>query len=209
MGCSFVWEEGFRALVSYKDRIGDCHVPIDHFENGFALGRWVNKQRKRRHLLLENELNRLERLGVDWTYSAKRWEDGFRYLKAYKDRVGDCEVQFNHREGNFSLGRWVCEQRSRKSQLSSEERERLDSLGFDWDVGLSKWERAFIFLEMYKKQRGDCRVPIRFIEDGFKLGRWVEKQRRSKDRLSEGQRRKLDQIGFEWDPRLRAGLPKR
>jgi hypothetical protein len=81
----------------------------------------------------------------------------------------------------------------------------LDAIGFDWDVGSKNWEKAFACLKTYKKRIGDCRVPLRFVENGFKLGRWVGQQRRLRNKLSEEQRKRLDQIGFEWNPRSSIG----
>ena len=161
----------------------------------------MNTQRKRRHILSNSEFERLGTLGFDWGDNSKHWEEGFRHLKSYKDRAGDCAVPFYHVEVNFRLGRWVVEQRNRKGRLSSEQKERLDIIGFEWDAYSKGWEKAFACLETYKKRIGDCRVPSRYIENGFKLGKWVEKQRRSKHKLSEEQRNRLDQVGFEWDPR--------
>jgi superfamily II DNA or RNA helicase len=195
------WEEGLKNLKSYKDRTGDWHVPVNHVENGFALGRWVSAQLKRKHILSESEIDRLASLGFDWGRNLAHWEQGFRHLKAYKDRVGHCEVRFHHVEDNFKLGRWVTDQRNRKRTLSPEQKERLNAIGFAWDVSSKNWEKAFACLEGYKNRTGDCSPPKKHIENSVKLGRWVHNQRRSKDKLSDDQRQRLDEIGFEWNPR--------
>jgi hypothetical protein len=170
-------------------------------ENGFALGSWVRKQRKSKNRLVEDQLDKLEGIGFDWNYTSVAWENGFSQLKAYKDRVGDCRVPNRHLESNYKLGRWVAAQRKEKNGLSEDQIKRLDELEFDWDVVSTNWEKGFRHLEIYIDRVGHCRIPIRLAEDGFKLGRWVEKQRREKDKLSEEQRKRLEELGMEWDPR--------
>jgi Helicase associated domain len=195
------WEEGYSHLKAYRDREDDCHVPESHFEKGFALGKWAMTQRKRRSRLLASQLDRLESIGFDWGYTSVDWENGFSHLKTYKDRIGGCYVPFNHLENNYSLGRWVSTQRKKKNELSEHQIKRLDDLGFNWDVLSANWEKCFSCLETYRDRLGHCRVPKRYIENHVKLGRWVDKQRREKNNLSEGQLKKLDAIGFEWEPR--------
>jgi hypothetical protein len=196
------WEKGFKQLRLYMDRVGDCQVPVGHVENGFALGKWVLSQKKRRNRLFENQISKLEGVGFDWGLaSSVDWENGFNHLKKYKGRVGDCRVPFKHFENNYHLGRWVGAQRRERRKLSEDQIRRLDELGFDWDLVSANWEKYFRYLEMYRERSGHCRVPIRHIENRVKLGRWVEKQRREKDNLSEERRKRLDEIGFEWEPR--------
>lgn len=36
--------------------------------------------------------------------------------------------------------------------------------------------------------------------DGYRLGAWISRQRRLKDRMSGEQRSRLDALGFVWDP---------
>jgi len=52
----------------------------------------------------------------------------------------------------------------------------------------------------FKQCEGHCRVPDIFELDGFRLGRWVSRQRKNKDRLTSKQLEKLDSLGFIWDP---------
>jgi hypothetical protein len=195
------WEEGFAHLKAYRDREGDCDVPVSHLEKGFSLGKWVRTQRKRRNRLLGSQLERLEAIGFDWDYISASWENGFSHLKAYKDRIGDCYVPFNHLENNYQLGRWVGAQRKGKNELSEHQIKRLDDLGFNWDLLSANWEKCFSCLKIYRDRVGHCRVPKRHVENDVKLGRWVDKLRREKGDLSEERRKKLDAIGFEWEPR--------
>jgi superfamily II DNA or RNA helicase len=199
------WEHEFSVLKLYKDRVGDCRVPLNHIENGVRLGRWVNIERKRKNRSFDERKKRLDDIGFDIGFVrdaySDSWKKGFSHLEVYKDRVGDCRVPANHLENGYKLGSWVIGQRYEKNQLSEEQRKRLDELGFDWDIYLREWEKAIGYLKTYKDRVGDCLVPYRHIENRFKLGSWVGKQRREKNRMSEERQKRLDDMGFVWNPR--------
>src|SRR5262249_47659318 len=112
------WEENFLHLKAYKEREGNCEVPRDHIESGVKLGRWLIKQRSKRNTLSDDCRRRLNELGIVWHARDGGWEEGYRHLKAYKEREGDCLVPLSHKENNFPLGTWVSNQRARAECLS-------------------------------------------------------------------------------------------
>ena len=57
------WEQGFTALLKFKQREGDCHVPIFHSEGDHRLGWWVSTQRRRRKEMSANPKGSVEQ---DW-----------------------------------------------------------------------------------------------------------------------------------------------
>jgi predicted helicase len=71
--------------------------------------------------------------------------------------------------------------------------EIVDTLGVAWDEWYGR-------LKKYKEREGHCRVPKIYKDNGFQLGGWIDRQRNAKDRMSAERRRKLDEIGFIWDP---------
>jgi hypothetical protein len=62
------------------------------------------------------------------------------------------------------------------------------------------WDEIYEALTAYKKQHGDCEVPQRYNEDP-RLGGWVGNQRKEREKLSSGQRKRLDDLGFDWRTR--------
>ena len=84
---------------------------------------------------------------------------------------------------------------------------RLESIGFAWERYAS-WDEQFEQLHEYKKKVGDCPVPLMYSPNP-KLGRWVTTQRIQRTCYQKGRARhikvehirKLDDIGFEWEPR--------
>jgi hypothetical protein len=195
------WEEGFRYLTMYKERDGDCLVPVDHKENGFRLGQWIRTQRRNADTISTSRRERLDELGFVWDAPHEAgWEEGFRYLKMYREREGHCRVPGSHEEDGYRLGRWVIKRRQRKRSLSKERQRRLDELGFVWDSRETDWAEGFRYLTIYKEREGHCRVPQKHIENGFRLGQWVGVQRGNADTLSAPRRQQLDELGFAWDP---------
>lgn len=144
---------------------------------------------------------RLDTLGFVWGFWSSQWEKGFSCLENYMKREGHCRVPALHIENGFRLGQWVGVQRAHRNKLDVQNRERLDQLGFVWDVLSSQWEDGLSYLHSYKDREGHCRVPYNHIENGFRLGQWVVVQRqRNKDALLPPERRtRLSKLGFVWD----------
>jgi hypothetical protein len=126
------WEEGFKHLEAFKAREGHCRVPKRILEGGYRLGIWVATQRDPRVKLSHDRRARLDALGFVWDPNAEQWEEGFKHLEAFKAREDHCRVPTFHREGEFRLGSWVSNQRSKCEELTEDRRNRLDALGFVW-----------------------------------------------------------------------------
>ncbi|MBM3596175.1 MAG: hypothetical protein FJX31_10475, partial [Alphaproteobacteria bacterium] len=71
--------------------------------------------------------------------------------------------------------------------------EIVDSIGGSWD----EWYGRLV---KFKAREGHCSVPQRHAEDGYRLGQWVSAQRKTKDQMSPERVRRLEELGFLWDP---------
>ena len=187
------WEEGFSYLKVYRDREGHCRVPQKYKERGYPLGQWVSVQRARQNALSDKRRQRLDDLGFIWDILEANWDEGFGYLRSYKDREGHCRVPTSHKENGFSLGRWVSFQRSQKDDLTAERRQKLNDLGFVWNKLEETWDKGYGYLTAYKEREGHCRVPRAHMENGFALDTWVNNQRKGQ---SVERRRRLEKLGF-------------
>jgi len=83
--------------------------------------------------------------------------------------------------------------------MKPERRQRLDDIGFVWDVLSYRWEEGFSKLTEFKEREGHCLVPKGFKLGEFNLAVWVVRQRLVKDNMSTERKEKLDAIGFVWD----------
>jgi superfamily II DNA or RNA helicase len=192
------WDEGFRYLTIYNQRTGHCRVPIDHNEDGYRLGQWVDKQRQYQGSLYEERQRRLN--GIGFVLDAA-WDEGFCYLAIYQKRTGHCRVPALHKEDGYPLGQWLSVQRLSKGTLSEERRQRLAKLGVVWDPHGTAWDEGFGHLQAFVDQYKHCRVPSEYRStDGYKLGGWVVRQRFNRNTLSLERKFRLTALEFDWEP---------
>ena len=130
------WNLGFKFLKEYCDANGHCRVNSTYLHNNFKLGSWVSRQRKIKDLLSAEKKTKLESLpGWSWDPFNDAWNLGFKYLKEYCEKNGDCLVPKRLKLNNgYKLGSWVSVQRKNKDLLSTEKKTKLDDLGFVWSI---------------------------------------------------------------------------
>ncbi|HEY5234430.1 MAG TPA: Helicase associated domain protein, partial [Verrucomicrobiae bacterium] len=137
------WETRFEQLKDYKQRFGNCSVPVKWAENP-RLGAWVSQQRhfqkagklsaEKERLLTEigfaRALQQTTAHGVN-----RAWNDWFNELVQYKAKHGDCKVPTRGNE-NPRLGVWVSNQRQLKKygKLEPERARMLSEIGFVWNL---------------------------------------------------------------------------
>ena len=153
------------------------------------------------------------------TYQAENWTEKFEELIEFRNQFGHCLVP-NAFPENPPLAQWVKRQRyqyklkneGKRSTMSDERIGALEEIGFIWDSHSAVWDERVEELITYKRVKGDCNVPSRFVENR-QLAVWVKRQRRQYKFFCEGkpssmtQERinKLEAIGFEWDLRSKTG----
>jgi hypothetical protein len=87
-----------------------------------------------------------------------------------------------------------------KDRLTPDRVKRLNSLDFTWDLYAEQWEQNFAALQKFHKRESHCCVPQSHKEDGLVLGNWVTNQRMNRDRLAPDRLKRLNSLGFSWDP---------
>jgi predicted helicase len=115
------WDEMFGRLMVFRNKTQHCRVPQNYRDT--KLVNWVLHQRvfARRGVLSASRKQQLGEVGFDWDPLDTFWEEGFCYLKVYKDREGHCLVPAKHRESGFRLGLWVTNQRQAQHTLPKQD----------------------------------------------------------------------------------------
>jgi len=131
------WESKLQELVDFQHEHGHCRVP-----SKTVLGRWVQRLRSqkknfnesspRKNGLTEEQIQRLEATGMEWSVAPIRtpWMKRYKELVDFKDEHGHCDVP-----NGAGLGDWVRYQRHKKRCQGHFEGDRdqlLDAIGFDW-----------------------------------------------------------------------------
>ena len=196
------WEEAFEALNEFRKKEGHCRVARGQVVGGIELGNWVSEQRKRlnSNLMPKPQLERLKSIGFSWDPSTERWDEAFSELVKFHRTNGHCNVPQLAVHNNCNLGIWVSNQRKNKARLSPDQARRLEALNFCWDPLSQIWEEAFTELAKFRKREGHCKVPARLVVNNIGLGMWVSRQRKKRDQLTKDQFKRLDSLGFSWDP---------
>jgi len=121
------------------------------------------------------------------------------WFKDFVDHKQDGSVSFNFvtPEG-YRLGRWVDNIRGGRIKLTEEQRRRLDEVGFRWTLKNSsrtfdEWFKDFVDYEQNGSVPQNC-----VTQEGYRLGEWVHSVRRGRCKVTEEQRRRLDEVGFKW-----------
>jgi len=197
-----IWEEGFNCLEMFVKHEGHALVPARYINSdGFRLGQWVNDQREREGELSFERKSRLDSIdGWTWDVLTFKWEEGFLHLNKYVETEGHAMVHLRYKSSDgFKLGSWVHNQRRSKDQLTPENKLRLKELGFSLNPVEERWEEGFLYLKKFVQQNGHTRVNPKYkLRNGFRLGRWAQRQRLNKS-LTPEKISKLEELGFDFD----------
>ena len=170
-------------------------------------------------------------LGDDFV--GEKWKLMYELAKQYYQEHGNLLVPARYIcEDGMRLGNWIQNQRkayknratpkeernNNSSPLTDEQVKLLEDIGMVWSVGKGqnfqlKWMKNYEKAVGYYQEHGNLLVPSSYIcEDGTKLGRWIQNQRREyKNRsipkenrknsltpLTDEQVKLLEEIGMVW-----------
>jgi superfamily II DNA or RNA helicase len=195
----------FNKLIQYKSRFGNCRVPAKWSEDPL-LGFWINNLRSscKTNKLSQEKIELLNNLGMEWnpltTINAELWERKFKELENFKKINGHCNIATDRGE----LGNWLSKHRQyyKKGTINPEHKERLTSLGVEWEVAHKfVWERNYKALLEFNKEFGHCNVPGKNALPQYKkLGNWVGNQRTiyKSGKMSQDKIVKLEAVGIDW-----------
>lgn len=211
-----LWEQNYAAATQYYLEHGDLEVPIK-FEtpSGFGLGVWLGAQRAAHKAgeLPQEQLERLDALGMDWTNrNDRKWMSLYDVAAAYYHEHGSLNVPSEYvTSDGVLLGKWVARQRyaylnpdRSSARVTPERKALLDKLGMVWEK-YDPWQERYDLALAYKTEHGDLEIPSVYkTADGVWLGSWVSRQRQALNSGSSAlssERRKLLRTLFKGERR--------
>ena len=162
----------------------------------------VSSQRAHKYDLNHSQIDKLESLdGWVWDILEWQWNEGFKHLGDFVKKEGHARPPAKYKcNDGFKLGLWVFRQRQNKEKLTNNKIEKLEVLdGWAWDVLEWQWNDSFKHIINFSEDKGHVKVPDKYKDKtGFSLGKWVYRQRKNKDKLTQEKIDKLNSIGFIW-----------
>jgi superfamily II DNA or RNA helicase len=131
--------------------------------------------------------------------SADKFDYWLALLQQFVQREGHARVPARHLEGARPLGGWVHKIRTGHYKTTREQSALLASVGFVWDYHEVTFEQNMILLERFVVREGNARVPSNHLEEGVKLGVWVNGVRSRRDTLNSDQTERLEALDFIWN----------
>ena len=211
-----LWEQNYAAATQYYLEHGDLEVPIKYeTPSGFGLGVWLGAQRAAHKAgeLPQEQLERLDALGMDWTNrNDRKWMSLYDVAAAYYHEHGNLNVPSEYvTPDGVLLGKWVARQRyaylnpdRSSARVTPERKALLDKLGMVWEK-YDPWQERYDLALAYKTEHGNLEIPSVYkTADGVWLGSWVSRQRQALNSGSSAlssERRKLLRTLFKGERR--------
>ncbi|MFI5219590.1 MAG: Helicase associated domain protein [Bacteroidia bacterium] len=183
---AFIQEYGHAEIARKYKKYADLNTWLIHQRTAYKKGK------------LPTEFSdRLIKLGVILTQSPfdKSWEEKYEKLKKHIEVYGTFNLP-----KELKLGQWMVVQRQhfKKGTLSPGKKEKLDVIGFQWNVLDAFWEEQFAALAAFKKEHGHFKIPTKKMK---RLSDWCGHIRDAykKGKLSPERIQRIESLGFIWD----------
>jgi len=129
------------------------------------------------------------------------WGFWYGLLEKFVASEGHARPPAKNKQDGYKLGSWLNGQRGSRDNITPERIARLEALpGWTWDVLELQWEEGFSALQQFTASKGHARPSRGHKEKGYKLGVWVENQRRRHNIITPGRIVRLEALpGWTWD----------
>lgn len=195
------FDKGFLIAKAHFEECGSLDVSTNfQHKSGFWLGAWVDKVRKKKDSLTEEQIKRLENIGFIWDVKDP-FEEGFIAAEKFYLKKGylPLEPKQCSNEEELKICRWLRRQllKRKGNELSQFQIDRLTAIGMDWMNSVERaWDRGYSRAKNYYETNGDLNVIVSYVcPDGYPLGEWLHTQRKHRSRLTEEKLNMLLAIG--------------
>lgn len=210
------WEDWYEVAKKYY--MANGNLLIEHHyttEEGYKLGRWIERQRgiyngKVSGNLNETRIRMLEKIKMVWKLENRySWKEWISKASEYYAKYGNLAVPVDYVIDGYALGNWICECRKKYSNNLLDKRQihDLENYGMVWSF---KKRRSFDDWYMdaldYFNTYGNLNVPTKYVApNGFRLGEWISMQRakyqhkKNRKPLTKKQIECLNALDMVWD----------
>lgn len=196
------WNDRYAELVSFRNQNG--HINVD--KSNTALNNFIQNQRKEYRRwqrgetssMDERKIELLNNLSFVWDKNQQIWESRYAELLQFKADFGHVNVPIKYK----TLGQWVTKHRKAKraGTLQQSRIDRLEEIGFIWDVKEWQFQRRLDQIKDFKEKYGHIDIKV---TDG-EFGSWFYSRRKEyllylngeNTTLVEEHRLALEDVGF-------------
>lgn len=204
------WNTAYKRLSEYYRENGHVNVPVAYVDaTGFALGKWVRRQKDNTKLSLERK-TKLISLGVSFEKDTDPWEIRYTLAEQYYREHGDLNVPSKYTVDGIWLNKWLNEQRqiyigNRKGKnLTDEQISRLTAIGMVWEnrkqvINETLWNERYTEIKQFYDKNGHLNVPVDYRSaNGKQLSLWMSRQRKAykAGNLAEDKAKLLRSVGI-------------
>ena len=200
------WERNYLEAMQYFNEHGNLYMDIKYItKSGCKLGYWISHLRQKKDSLTDEQIRRLDAIGMVWDTEQFKFDEGLRHAKQYYAENGNLNVKAKYIcEDGFGLGTWLNLKRRQyvKGALGEENIAALNSIGMLWNPTEDLWMQMYAEAMRYYLAHGDLNVSRDYTTpDGRGLCRWLDKQKldHQNGKLSKEHYDKLTLIGMIWD----------
>lgn len=135
------WEARFNLVKQYYEEHGNINISQKEVIQGVWLGKWIVSQKKAMEegKLTHEQIEMLKTLPMEEVgRKDNRWWSMYEEAKKYYLKFGHLNIPMDYLTSNGKkLSDWIIRQRRnyKLGKMSSEHKEKLDEIGFIWDLG--------------------------------------------------------------------------
>ena len=209
------WDLYIKALKQYKEREGDCLVPVGHAEivdgENVSLGHWCNNIRSAmkmkgncRYLLTKERIKQLECIGLIEDTVKYKFEEKVKEIAKYYNEYKKFPLANSEDNKIKSLGVFLANEKVKyknnedypkwKSQIIAKHLPE-----FSWrDLSEKSFNQFIYFAKLYKKVNGHVNIKCNDVIEGYKIGIILNGlKHRYKDNLFREERiKQLENLGI-------------
>ena len=186
---SLSWDDYYELAAQYYKEHGNLLVPVNYSKNGMNLGYWIIDQRKtmkgqgHRRNLTEEQIEKLDAIGMVWDKYKEQWDETYASAKAFYEENGSLDVLRDIKIDGKNIYQWLGDQIKsyNKGTLSEEKTQLLEQIGVVWNKNEARWQEMYDLAKKYYEENGS----LLSITDA-NLRNWIQVQRQAYKGIERG-----------------------